>query len=120
MAGNVQEPSSSHHKRAMDLLTLNQAALNADDRVVEGGGLRSAWSPDHESERDPPQTSFAALGSRISQRFTTVAQQPEFWNKFKQKESKSVGWLRSIKALSTSSCMWKHSSTKLSLKFGYR
>jgi len=110
---------NQHHQRAMDTLTLNQAALENpeafDHRTVEGGGLRSTWSPDHEFENDIPSNSFAALGERISKRFTAmtsstvttvgaVAQNPEFWNKFRPKERKQVGWVQSFRSLAT--CSW--------------
>lgn len=113
----TQEPdvnrrqTDPHHQRAMDLLTLNETALN-DERAVEGGGLRSTWSPDHEFENDIPakRHSFAEFGKRVSKRITSsmlsiseMAHDPELWNKFRPVERKPVGWRQSFKALVKSS-----------------
>lgn len=105
-----------NHQRALDALTLSEAALK-DDRAVEGGGLRSTWSPDHEFNNDMQRAqqlerrSLANLGKRVSKRITAsmlliseVANNPEFWKKLRPKERKPVGWGQSFKALVTSSC----------------
>ena len=106
--------TNPNHQRALDALTLNEAALK-DDRAVEGGGLRSTWSPEHafhnDMQRAQQRRSLVDFGKRVSKRITAsmvslseVANDPEFWKKLRPKERKPVGWRESFKALVTSSC----------------
>lgn len=76
------------------------------DAIPEDSAPRSAWSPDHEFERDQQRpVTFATLGETFARRFTTITQQPEFWNKIvTQKTRRKVGWLESLRNVALSSC----------------
>jgi hypothetical protein len=94
-----QAIQDAHRRRAMDLLTLNDPNFE-DQRTVEGGGLRSTWSPDHQFEDDipPPRHSWVTFREQISKRINSSI--------FKPRKRKHVPWLTSLKALATCSCMY--------------
>jgi len=95
------------------VLILNDAAMRhpvgfdeIDHRMVEGGGLRSTWSPDHEFENDIPYQSFSErLSKRLSSFSVTsvssIAKNPEFWNRLRPRQKVFVPWKQSFRALAT-------------------